>query len=179
MMTTVLLTNATLISVLAAAIIATMNTCIFDVSAAIALMLTIIVDHVILSLFATMKTMCPCFCNVAMRLRVLCLMCSVGGCCCRYTCSLSLQYPLYDLQSAIQHATHTVISMLVKAEAFAVQCMQVLPQVYMHDGMPTSYEPGLLVQPHGIVHHGLPMLDVHTYFTECHDAHQIVERKVD
>ena len=58
-----------------------------------------------------------------------------------------------------------------------MQCMQVLPQVYMHDGIPTSYEPGLLVQPPGIVQHGLPMLDVHTYFTECHDAHQIVVSK--
>ncbi|KAL0019097.1 hypothetical protein WJX77_003369 [Trebouxia sp. C0004] len=53
-------------------------------------------------------------------------------------------------------------------------CMQMLPQVYMHDGLPTSYEPGLLVQPTGVVHRGLPVIDVHPYFTECHDAHQIV-----
>lgn len=53
-------------------------------------------------------------------------------------------------------------------------CMQMLPQVYMHDGSPTSYEAGLLVQPTGVVHRGLPVIDVHPYFTECHDAHQIV-----
>lgn len=53
-------------------------------------------------------------------------------------------------------------------------CMQVLPQMYVHDGMATSYEPGLLVQPNGVVHRGLPVLGVHPYFTECHDAHQIV-----
>ncbi|DBB10954.1 TPA: hypothetical protein ACH3X3_007408 [Trebouxia sp. C0006] len=53
-------------------------------------------------------------------------------------------------------------------------CMQMLPQVYMHDGLPTSYEAGLLVQPSGVVHRGLPVIDVHPYFTECHDAHQIV-----
>lgn len=52
--------------------------------------------------------------------------------------------------------------------------MQVLPQMYVHDGMATSYEPGLLVQPNGVVHRGLPVLGVHPYFTECHDAHQIV-----
>ncbi len=52
--------------------------------------------------------------------------------------------------------------------------MQMLPQVYMHDGLPTSYEAGLLVQPSGVVHRGLPVIDVHPYFTECHDAHQIV-----
>ena len=59
----------------------------------------------------------------------------------------------------------------------ALQCMQVMPQIYLHDGMLTSFEPGLVVQPSGVVHHGcasLPIVDVHPYFTECLDAHQIV-----
>ncbi|KAL3152621.1 hypothetical protein ABBQ32_001638 [Trebouxia sp. C0010 RCD-2024] len=51
------------------------------------------------------------------------------------------------------------------------------PQMYLHDGMPISFEPGIIVQPSGVVHHScssLPVVDVHPYFTECLDAHQIV-----
>ena len=60
-----------------------------------------------------------------------------------------------------------------------LQCMQAMPQVYVHDSLPTSFEPGIVVQPSGVVHRGcsgLPVVDVHPYFTECHDAHQIVVR---
>lgn len=55
--------------------------------------------------------------------------------------------------------------------------MQAMPQMYVHNGMPTSFEPGIVLQPTGVVHHGcasLPVVDVHPYFTECLDAHQIV-----
>lgn len=55
--------------------------------------------------------------------------------------------------------------------------MQAMPQIYLHDGMPISFEPGIVVQPSGVVHHScssLPVVDVHPYFTECLDAHQIV-----
>lgn len=59
-----------------------------------------------------------------------------------------------------------------------LQCMQAMPQqIYLHDGVPTSFEPGIVVQPSGVVHHScasLPVVDVHPYFTECLDAHQIV-----
>lgn len=58
-----------------------------------------------------------------------------------------------------------------------LQCMQATPQMYLHDGMPISFEPGIIVQPSGVVHHScssLPVVDVHPYFTECLDAHQIV-----
>lgn len=65
-----------------------------------------------------------------------------------------------------------------RADACVVmQCMQALPQMYVHSGMPTSFEPGIVLQPSGVVHHGctgLPVVDVHPYFTECLDAHQIV-----
>ena len=55
--------------------------------------------------------------------------------------------------------------------------MQALPQMYLHDSSPSSFERGIVVQPTGVVHRGcasLPVVDVHPYFTECHDAHQIV-----
>ena len=58
-----------------------------------------------------------------------------------------------------------------------LQCMQSTPQVYMHDALQSSFEPGIVVQPSGVVHRGcpgLPIVDVHPYFMECHDAHQIV-----
>ena len=55
--------------------------------------------------------------------------------------------------------------------------MQAMPQIYVHNGMPTSFEPGIVLQPSGVVHNGctsLPVVNMHTYFTECLDAHQIV-----
>lgn len=62
-----------------------------------------------------------------------------------------------------------------------LQCLQVLPELYSAGRAPVSYETNFYMpgNQQAVMHGGfahMPMMDVHPFFTECLDAHQIVVR---